>query len=66
MFAPLRIDVADDGKVMAWDTFRGNEWSNKGEQRSVSEGNGGAKILEVKVQGGKKYYAPRGGCKLYS
>ncbi|KAI9750799.1 MAG: hypothetical protein M4579_006300 [Chaenotheca gracillima] len=40
-FAPLRVDVTepasgaedDKGKVEVWQTFRGNEWDNKGELR---------------------------------
>jgi hypothetical protein len=34
-FAPLRVDVARDGKVAVAQTFRGNPWSNIGERREV-------------------------------
>jgi len=35
-FAPLRVDVDEaDGQVEAWQTFRGNEWDNRGERRDV-------------------------------
>jgi len=39
LFENLRIDVADgtegaEQKVEAWQTFRGNEWDNKGEARN--------------------------------
>ncbi|KAF5238601.1 hypothetical protein FANTH_10240 [Fusarium anthophilum] len=42
-FHPLRIDVqlAEDGEegiVRAWETYRGNDWGNKGEVVQVKEG----------------------------
>ncbi|KAI9863837.1 MAG: hypothetical protein M1813_003489 [Trichoglossum hirsutum] len=58
-FAPLRVDVSDDGKggleVDAWQTWRGNEWGNKGERR------GGGEVVEVSPVGGKEFYAERQG-----
>lgn len=74
-FAPLRVDVlpvvAGAGqtekeertarlKVAAWETYRGNDWNNKGEAAAVT--NGGA--LEVKVLGPKNFFMERSGCKL--
>lgn len=74
VFAPLRIDVvpvvAGAGqtekdektaklKVNAWETYRGNDWNNKGESAVVT--NGGA--LEVKVLGSKNFFVERSGCK---
>lgn len=74
VFAPLRVDVlpvvAGAGqtekeekvarlKVAAWETYRGNDWNNKGEAAAVT--NGGA--LEVKVLGPKNFFVERSGCK---
>ncbi|KAK7512578.1 uncharacterized protein IWZ02DRAFT_384875 [Phyllosticta citriasiana] len=66
-FENLRVDVgvekkAESGQeevVRAWQTFRGNEWDNRGEKRG--EGRGGRANLEVRVMGGKEYYIQRGG-----
>ncbi|KAK8171234.1 hypothetical protein BKA80DRAFT_306014 [Phyllosticta citrichinensis] len=65
-FENLRVDVAIEGAeggqeevVRAWQTFRGNEWDNRGEKRG--EGRGGRANLEVRVLGGKEYYIQRGG-----
>ena len=70
MFVPMRVDVRDpvtveagkkEGKkrVEVWQTFRGNEWSNKGERLGGGEGN-------VKVNVGvlveRNFYEARGGC----
>jgi len=65
LFGPLRVDVAADGGVEAWRTFRGNEWGNKGEEVAVVVGEGGVvgdKVLEVRALGGKAYYMERQGC----
>jgi hypothetical protein len=73
-FAPLRVDVHEGVKalpgsegvaeVQVWGTFRGNEWSNKGEVVQVQqvEGKVGAWEFDVKVQGGKDYFIERAGC----
>jgi ER membrane protein complex subunit 7 len=34
LFTPLRVDVDRQGEVTVFQTFRGNEWSNKGERKS--------------------------------
>lgn len=34
-FAPLRVDVARDGAVAVFGTFRGGQWSNRGERRGL-------------------------------
>ncbi|EFY84528.1 hypothetical protein J3459_008434 [Metarhizium acridum] len=61
-FRPLRIDVARgaDGKetFQAWDTFRGNEWGNKGEALAVKDGSAGWGV-EVKSLGKKMYFVDR-------
>lgn len=60
-FAPFRVDVNAQGVVEVWQTFRGNEWDNRGERvaagRDVS--------VDVKVVGKKNFYESRGGCKCY-
>jgi len=59
-FAPLRIDVGEDDAVEAWGTFRGNEWSNKGEVVAVRR-QGTTNILDVKAVRPKNYYRERTG-----
>ncbi|KOS22100.1 ER membrane protein complex subunit 7 [Escovopsis weberi] len=66
-FHPLRIDVAGgegEGKitVRAWDTFRGNEWANKGEELPVREGNG----VEVRHSAAKTFFVERPAFSLLS
>ncbi|OJD31536.1 uncharacterized protein BKCO1_4700036 [Diplodia corticola] len=83
VFENLRVDVevaADYGgddnkkegatgveKVRAWQTFRGNEWANRGEKRGESTATataatGGAQMMaEVRVVGRKEYYQERSG-----
>ncbi|KAM0815143.1 hypothetical protein AB5N19_00937 [Seiridium cardinale] len=68
-FAPLRIDVdaAEDGaagadvrsSVRAWETFRGNEWGNRGEEFVRQDGAGGA-TFAVKCLGKKVFFQERG------
>lgn len=70
-FAPLRVDVrdvtpdvvGDDQEVQVWGTFRGNEWSNKGEAVQAQRGDG-IWTFDVKVHGGKDYFIERQGCKF--
>jgi len=57
VFAPLRVDVSSNDRVEAWQTFRGHEWDNKGE--NLVE-----RPVQLKVLGGKDYYDQRSGCKL--
>ena len=65
-FPPLRVDVSksETGQsVEAWQTFRGNEWSNKG----PSFGSGTDELsIEVRASGQKEYYQARGGFSLLS
>lgn len=69
-FAPLRVDVVPvqsgsgeeapkEGalKVSAWETYRGNDWNNKGEAVGTTGGS-----LEVRVFGGKQFYMERSSC----
>lgn len=67
-FHPLRIDVqlsedGEEGVVRAWETFRGNDWNNKGEVVSVKEGSKG-RGFEVRAIGGKNYFMDRPQCEL--
>ncbi|TGJ77089.1 hypothetical protein E0Z10_g10790 [Xylaria hypoxylon] len=60
-FAPLRVDVisataGDDVSVRVWETFRGNDWENKGEEIRPATVGG---ALPVKVFGSKVYYTER-------
>jgi hypothetical protein len=68
-FMPLRVDVHDteggEQKVEAWGTFRGNEWSNKGEVSSVTQA-GGIWSVDARVQGPKEYLQERSGCEYYN
>lgn len=73
VFAPLRVDVvpvvagADEPKekdkaaatlkVQAWETYRGNDWGNKGEAVGLE---GGA--LRVRVLGQKAFFMERSSC----
>ncbi|KAI0137352.1 hypothetical protein BJ170DRAFT_605516 [Xylariales sp. AK1849] len=70
-FAPLRVDVSsvEDGagvadgdvagvRVQAWETFRGNDWANKGEE--VKVGSAGAGGLAVRCLGKKLFFQERG------
>lgn len=68
-FPPLRIDVdaaetpGSPQLISAWQTFRGNEWSNKG----PSYGSGqGAITVQVRPGGPKDYYQERGGFSVIS
>jgi Protein of unknown function (DUF2012) len=60
-FAPLRVDVLADGTVQAWRTFMGHGWDNKGDVRTIGEGN----AIEVRALGGKEYYMERAGCEFF-
>jgi len=69
-FAPLQVDVTskkndkNDGvEVNVWETFRGHDWDNKGEQIRPTTAGG---PFPVKVLGSKVYYMERGGCKFSS
>lgn len=69
-FSPLRVDVtttADgaagvDSKftVKVWETYRGNEWENKGEE-FVKSADGG---FPVRCMGKKVFFQERGKCEL--
>jgi hypothetical protein len=75
-FAPLRVDVAGHAEqehipeVQVWGTFRGNEWSNKGEAVEVwnlkAEEKGATPVwaFAVKSAAKKEYLVERQGCEF--
>lgn len=68
MFPPLRVDVtkaADDSAqtISAWQTFRGNEWSNKGPSYGTGKGD---LTISVNPAMQKDFYMVRGGFNLLS
>ncbi|KAF2454543.1 hypothetical protein BDY21DRAFT_353203 [Lineolata rhizophorae] len=72
-FEPLRVDVTggagkegerqggSEEMVSVWQTFRGNEWENKGERRGVGKGAGMGTVAEVRPVGRKEFYQERSG-----
>lgn len=64
-FIPLRLDVAPDGSLAAWETFRGNDWDNRGEALRLVEFATG-KGFEVRVAGVKGYFTERSKCMSHS
>lgn len=44
-------------KVSAWETYRGNDWANKGEAMTRENG-----IVEVRAAGAKAFYMERSSC----
>lgn len=64
-FAPLRLDVDAEGGLAAWETYRGNDWDNKGEAYAAKEFEGGAKGFEVRVLGQKNYFVERSKCEYF-
>ncbi|KAK5122750.1 hypothetical protein LTR85_003665 [Meristemomyces frigidus] len=63
-FPPLRVDVskaADESQqqtIQAWQTFRGNEWDNKGPHYGSGKGE---LQLQIQPSGHKEFYQERGG-----
>ncbi|KAK3049550.1 hypothetical protein LTR09_009218 [Extremus antarcticus] len=68
-FPPLRIDVektedaASQQTIEAWQTFRGNEWSNKGPSYGSAQN---VAKFEVRPYAQKEFYVERGGFNLLS
>ncbi|MCJ1314218.1 hypothetical protein MMC25_007898 [Agyrium rufum] len=61
-FMPVRLDIGYAEKVEAWQTFRGNEWDNRGEALAVTPvENGKAMKIDMRVVGPKEYYEARSG-----
>ncbi|KAL4870174.1 hypothetical protein BDV12DRAFT_62589 [Aspergillus spectabilis] len=69
VFAPLRVDLDEQGFVKGvWETFRGNEWGNRGAEKFVrvagekvggGDGGDGAVIVDIRVLGRKGFYEVR-------
>lgn len=60
-FHPLRIDVGPDDAMQAWETFRGNDWANKGEALALRESKVD-KGFQVRALGAKVYFTERPKC----
>jgi hypothetical protein len=66
---PLRIDVMkgeSEGEAMslaAWETYRGNDWDNKGEAVPLRE-SGKDMSFELRLLGGKNYFVERMKCEF--
>ncbi|KAF9883025.1 hypothetical protein FE257_004308 [Aspergillus nanangensis] len=64
VFAPYRVDVAADGTVLGvWETFRGNPWDNRGQEKFVVDvadsGKTSDVTVEAKVLARKGFYEKR-------
>ncbi|KAL6690102.1 hypothetical protein J3F84DRAFT_398565 [Trichoderma pleuroticola] len=64
-FHPLRVDVGADGEVKAWETYRGNEWANKGEEVQVKS-EGASRGISVKGAGSKIFFIERPAFSVFS
>lgn len=62
-FAPLRVDIIDENNLRVWETYRGNDWENKGEEMRPA---GNVPAFPVKVLGSKIFYTERSSCELLS
>ncbi|PGH23126.1 hypothetical protein AJ80_02755 [Polytolypa hystricis UAMH7299] len=62
VFAPYRVDVGPDGKVVGvWETYRGNPWGNKGAEKfPATTANGADSVkIEARVLGKRGFYEER-------
>ncbi|KAL2802884.1 hypothetical protein BJX63DRAFT_413588 [Aspergillus granulosus] len=65
VFAPLRVDVDSSGFVVGvWETFRGNEWGNRGVEKFKVASEVGTRenvdvVVDVRVVGRKGFYEAR-------
>jgi len=73
-FSPLRVDVGrfeDELRVQVWETYRGNDWENKGEAVPAKKitagaaGRGGV-VYEVRVFGRKVFFQERASFSIIS
>lgn len=69
-FPPLRVDVvkspgdsSQQETIEAWQTFRGNEWSNKGPRYGSAQG---SLTIDIRPDVQKDYYQQRGGFNILS
>jgi hypothetical protein len=71
VFAPYRVDVAADGRILGiWETFRGNQWDNRGAEKytapvggSSHQQAGNEVMVEAKVLARRGFYEERPRCK---
>jgi len=66
VFAPYRVDVATDGKVLGvWETFRGNPWDNRGAEKFNAVDAAAKKdvTVEAKLLARRGFYEQRSKCK---
>jgi len=66
VFAPYRVDVAADGKVLGvWETFRGNPWDNRGAEKfNAVDATAKDVTVEAKLLTRRVFYEQRSKCKL--
>jgi hypothetical protein len=67
-FAPYRVDISPAAEstqevIQVWQTFRGNEWSNKGPSLGSAQGE---LRVDVRPAAHKDFYQPRGGFNVMS
>ena len=66
-FAPYRVDVSADGNVIGvWETFRGNQWENKGAEKPLGGSGTGDVVVEARVLGKRGFYEQRPKCEYIS
>ncbi|KAH8691113.1 hypothetical protein BGW36DRAFT_387696 [Talaromyces proteolyticus] len=72
IFAPYRVDVSSDGAITGiWETFRGNQWENRGAEKYVAQQAGAAKggddnvTVDARVLGRRQFYEERPKCEFY-
>lgn len=63
-FVPMRVDVDEEGRIDVWQTFRGNDWDNKGEKLAGQGGQTGKMVVDVGVLGVRPVVETRGGCEF--
>jgi hypothetical protein len=68
IFAPYRVDVAADGSILGiWETFRGNQWENRGAEKYVAQAaekskNDAAVTVDARVLARREFYEERPKC----
>lgn len=68
IFAPYRVDVAADGSILGiWETFRGNQWENRGVEKYVAQvtdksKNDAAVTVDARVLARREFYEERPKC----
>lgn len=72
IFAPYRVDIAADGTVLGiWETFRGNQWDNRGLERYTKlKSQEGLQdidvVVQAKVLARRSFYEERPKCTSFS